>query len=146
MEIVPANQRKEEKTKIKGKKRSSEVRDKTIFASELQQTIVHEFQGSLDELMTDLKDQEKRFLESQNIEEMYNYKALVQKVLKMILQEGYKTKTLMRSRKDRANFTIISEINRKLEEISFAITRTNKAFDLMKTIDEIRGLLFDLVY
>jgi uncharacterized protein YaaR (DUF327 family) len=146
MEIIPANQRKEEKTAVKGKKKAQEVKGRTLFASELQQTVAQEFQGSVEELMNDLKDQEKKFLDAQNIYELNRYKSLVQKILRQILQEGFKTKTLTRTRKDRANFTVISEINKKLEEISQAIVRSNKAFNLMATIDEIRGLVFDLVY
>ncbi len=146
MEIIPANQRKEEKTSIKGKKKSHDVRGPSLFASELHNTVVQEFHGSIDELMEDLKDQEKRFLDAQNQYELNKYKALVQKILKQVLSEGFKTKTLTRTRKDRANFTIINEINRKLEEIALAVVRSNKAFDLLSTIDEIRGLLFDLLY
>ncbi|MBN1533795.1 MAG: DUF327 family protein [Spirochaetes bacterium] len=146
MEILPANQRKEEKTTVKGKKKAHEVKGRSLFASELQQTVVQEFQGSIEELMNDLRDQEKRFLDAQNVYELNRYRSLVQKILRQILQEGFTTKTLNRTRKDRANFTIVSEINDKLEAISQAIVRSNKAFNLLATIDEIRGLVFDLIY
>jgi len=146
MEISPTNKRKEDKTTVKGKKRAQEIKEKSIFSSELQHTIIQEFQGSVEELLEDLKDQEKRFLDIQNLFELNKYKTMVQRVLKQILQEGFKTQTLSRTRKDRANFTVISEINAKLEEISTAIIRSSKGFDLMKAIDEIRGLIFDLVY
>ena len=94
--------------------------------------------------MDDLRDQEKRFLEQQNLYEMGCYKALVQKILKLLLEEGTETRTLKRSRRDRADFTVVDIINDRLLEMSKAITTGNRAFQFMKTIEEIRGLLLDL--
>jgi uncharacterized protein YaaR (DUF327 family) len=137
----------DEKLKIKAKKRSR-VHHGTSggFVQTLESSINFEFQGSIDELMNDLKDQERKFLDSQTQYELQRYKSLVQKILKTILDEGYKTGTIKRQRRDRADFTIVEKINTRLLEMSAAVTRHNKAFDLLKTIEEIRGLLLDLEY
>ena len=131
-------------SKTKGKK--SQKTGKLDFSHELENTISHEFSGSIDTLMNDLKDQEKRFLDQQSLYELEKYKALVQKILKNILDEGFQTGTLKRRRRDRADFTVIKNINDKLFALSQAITKGNKAFNFFKTIEEIRGLVFDLVY
>jgi uncharacterized protein YaaR (DUF327 family) len=98
-------------------------------------------------LMEDLKEQEKNFLERQTTYELNKYKSIVQKILKTILTDGFKSKKLKRSRRDRADFIIVQDINKRLLEISKHITdNTNKAFNLLKKIDEIRGLILDLLH
>ncbi len=145
IEINPTLSKQNEKTKIKSNKKSSGVK-KSTFDSELKNTIEHQFEGAIEELMSDLKDQEKKFLDLQSLYELERYKALVKKILKMILDDGFQTTTLRRTRRDRSDFTILNEIDEKLIKLTKAITQSNKAFDTMKTIEEIRGLIFDLVY
>lgn len=147
IEISSTSPNKDEKTKVKSKKKSSSVSEKdSPFRTTLKSIVTFEFQGTIEELTNELKDQEKRFLDQQSPYELNRYKALVQKILKTILDEGFKTGSLKRTRKDRADFVIIQEINEKLLEISMAITRkNNEAFNLLKKIEEIRGLILDLV-
>jgi uncharacterized protein YaaR (DUF327 family) len=138
---------REEKLKIKGKKRAHAGRATSgSFTQALDTSLSFDFQGSIDELMEDLRDQEKKFLDNQTNYELQRYKALVQKILKSILEEGFKTTTLKRPRRNKADFTVIEKINARLLELTGAITRGNKAFNLLKSIEEIRGLLLDLAY
>ncbi|MCL1833087.1 MAG: YaaR family protein [Leptospirales bacterium] len=135
------------KTKIKSSSGGSKI---STFSSELSNRITYEFNGTIEELMTDLKEQEKRFLDAQSLYELERYKALVKKILKMILDDGFKSRTLdlsMREqRRGRAEMTVLDKIDENLIKLSQMITRSNEAFNLMKTIDEIRGLILDLVY
>lgn len=147
IEITGARTPKDEKDKItkKGKLSSVKHGGKT-FSSELQKTMAFDISGSIDELMEDLKDQEKRFLDTQSEYELLRYKALVQKIIKQILAEGLQEKTLKRNKKNWGDYVIIEKINTRLLDLTDAITRQNKAFNLLKTIEEIRGLILDLVY
>lgn len=148
IEITGARSRKDEQEKItkKGKLAAVKHGGKT-FSSELQKTLADEFEGPIDKLMQDLKDQEKRFLEQQSEHEMNRYKALVQKILKSILDEGgVHERTLKRKKKNWGDYVIIDKINEKLLELTNAITKQNKAFNLLKTMEEIRGLILDLKY
>jgi uncharacterized protein YaaR (DUF327 family) len=147
IEITGARTRKDEKEKIskKGKLPSVKRGNKT-FSSELHKTMALELEGSIEELLENLKDQEKRFLEMQSEYEMNRYKALIQKIIKSILDEGLREKTLKRKKKNWGDFVIIEKINTKILELTDAITKQNKAFNLLKTIEEIRGLVLDLVY
>jgi uncharacterized protein YaaR (DUF327 family) len=147
IEITGARARKDEKEKItkKGKLASVKHGGKT-FSSELQKTMAIDIEGSIEQLMMDLKEQEKRFLDQQSEYEMLRYKALIQKLIKSILNEGLRQKTLKRKKKDWGDYVIIEKINEKLLELTEGITRQNKAFNLLKTIEEIRGLILDLVY
>jgi uncharacterized protein YaaR (DUF327 family) len=147
IEITGARARKDEQEKITKKgKLSSVKRGGKTFSSELQKTMADEFEGPIDKLMQDLKDQEKRFLEQQSEHEMNRYKALVQKVIKSILAEGLQERTLKRKKKNWGDYVIIEKINEKLLDLTTAITKQNKAFNLLKTMEEIRGLVLDLVY
>ncbi len=151
IEISQTTSRKQEKTKIKSRRKSSSVKenDKT-FSQELETNITREYSGSIDELLNELKEEEKRFLSSQTMTDLNNYKALVKKILQAILNEGFDTQTLHRSRREKMkgklDFTVIREIDNKLIAITTAITKKSKAFNLMKTVEEIRGLILDLIY
>jgi len=120
------------------------------FLSELDNRIATDYAVEMDELMGDLMEQEKRFLDMQSIYELEKYKALVRDILKMILEQGFKSQKLELSNREkrlgRAEKTIVKQIDEGLVKLSQMITRSNNAFDLLKQIEEIRGLIFDLVY
>ena len=100
--------------------------------------------------MTDLQDQEKKFLDSQSLYELEKYKALIKKILKMILENGFESRKLdltsREKRMGRAEKTVIDKIDENLIKLAQMITQKSDAFSLLKTIEEIRGLIFDLVY
>jgi uncharacterized protein YaaR (DUF327 family) len=148
LKISSATPKKEESTKIKQKKKTYSVKQKeNKFDLALQYNISFDFQGTIDELLNELKYEEQQFLERQTVIELNRYKSIVQKILKTILDEGIQTKTLKRMRKDRADYIVVDKINLKLMEIVDQVTnRNNKAFNLLKSIEEIRGLIFDLIY
>ncbi|TFH40409.1 MAG: DUF327 family protein [Chrysiogenales bacterium] len=147
IEITGARPKKDEKERIskKGKLPSVKQGGKS-FHSELHKTLALEIEGTLDELLLDLKDRERSFLEQQTEREMLLYKALIQKIIKTIVDEGLREKTLKRTKKNWGDYVIIEKINTKILELTESITRENKAFDLLKTIEEIRGLILDMVY
>jgi len=147
IEITQARTRKDEHEKItkKGKLSSVKHGGKT-FSSELSTAMTREFEGSIEELLENLKDQEKRFLNQQTEYELNQYKALLQKVIKSILSEGLREKVLKRRKKNWGDLVIIEKIDAKILEINESITRKNKAFNLLKTMEEIRGLILDLIY
>ncbi len=146
IEIYSTSPKREEKTKIKGKKRTQGVSSsRETFSSSLESNIRFKIEGSFEELMEDLKDQEKQFVEKQDLFELAKYKALVQHILKLAMDEGYRTTVLRRGRSDRSDFLIVQKINEKIEEIQRNITGAS-AFNLLKEIDEIRGMILDLLY
>lgn len=116
------------------------------FGAELNRTLAYEFSGTIEELLDELKDQEKRFLQNQSGNELERYKALLQTIIKSLLDDGLKEKTLKRKKKNWGDFVIIEKINARLLELTEAITKGNRAFNLLKTMEEIRGLVLDLVY
>jgi uncharacterized protein YaaR (DUF327 family) len=122
----------------------------STFSSELNMTIETDYYGSIEELLGDLKDQEKRFLDQQSHYELERYKAMVKKILKMILENGFENRSLDLTARDkrlgRAEKSIIAKIDENLIKLSQMVTKSSDAFNFLKTIEEIRGLIFDLVY
>jgi uncharacterized protein YaaR (DUF327 family) len=148
IEVIQPGMSRDDKSKIKSKKKSSSVgKSGMTFASELQNAVAFNFADNIDELLEDLSEQEKRFMDTQSEYEMGKYKALIKKILKSILDEGVKVQSLKRppSKSGKAPMVIVREIDEKLLAVSQAVTRHNRAFNMMKTIEEIRGLILDLV-
>ncbi len=146
IEIVPPNQKKEEQKIVKRKKGPKSTGLHSTFRSTFEGTLEFSLPENLDELLDELKDQEKKFLADPSLYNMQRYKALVQRILKILVSDEYVVNILQRKRRDRADFVVIQQIQNKLEEITKAYITNNKAFDMLKTFDEIRGLILDLTH
>lgn len=151
IEIPRTDSRQKPREGIKSRSKASTGGSRVSkFTTELDNRISLEFNGSIEELMTDLQDQEKKFLDAQSLYELEKYKSLIKKILKMILETGFESRKLdltsREKRMGRAEKTVIDKIDENLIKLSQMITRSSDAFNLMKTIEEIRGLIFDLVY
>lgn len=144
--IIPTTTKKEGKIKIKSKKRARDVKENS-FSESLKESVNFDFQGTIEELLDELKDQEKQFVEKQSQYELNRYKSMVQKILKMIQDKGFETIKLKPRKKQKSDFFIVKEINGKIVELTKKVTNSkNKAFNLLKEIEEIRGLILDLLY
>jgi len=146
IKIRPTGIKGEKARSGKGREASSVGKTGKAFSAQLVQTVSHEFQDTIVGMLEDLADQEKKFLDSQSLYEMSRYKSLVQKILGEISRQGFTVKTMKPTRRYGLEMRIVEDINRRLMEIKEAVTTSNKAFDLMKSIEEIRGLILDLVY
>ncbi|MBP9024419.1 MAG: YaaR family protein [Spirochaetes bacterium] len=122
---------------------SSAKKTDASFSAELSNAVSEKNMRDFQDMMDDLHDQEKRFFEKRDLEELANYKALVQKLLTFISDSSFESKELSRLKSTKAPFLITKKINEKLLEISQQISRGNKAFNLLKELDEIRGLILD---
>ena len=146
IEISSTSSKKDEKTKIKSRKTgSSASKTRETFGTSLHSVISLELNGTVEELMRDLDDQEKRFLNQQTIYELEKYKAMVHKILKTVMDEGFRTTILKRARADRSDYLIVEKIDQKLDEIQAKIAKS-AGFTLLREIEEIRGLILDLIY
>ncbi len=147
IEINKTSGRGDDKSQVKRRKQTHTVsRSGSTFSTALNRVLEPDIDGTLDDLLSQLGDQEKRFLQNQSDHEMEHYRALVQKVLKLILDDAFREKFLKRNRKNWGDFVIVEKINTRLLEIAEAVTRNNRAFDMLATVEEIRGLILDLLY
>ncbi|HQG42933.1 MAG TPA: DUF327 family protein [Spirochaetota bacterium] len=143
IEIVPPNQKKNEQKLVKQKKGSKTAGASSPFRTTFEQTIEFSLPETIEELLNNLKDQEKNFLSDPSMYNMQRYKALIQKIVKILVSEEYTVNVLQRKRRDRADFIVIQKIENKLEAITNAYIK-NEAFNFLKAFDEIRGLILDL--
>ncbi len=145
IEISKTDVRKDDKSRVKKKRQSGSVSGSPkTFMTQLNETISYDADGEMDDMLDDLKDQEKRFLELQSLFELNRYKSIIQKILKIIQKESFRAVKVRTGKKSVE--LVVHEIDTKLLEITDQITRNNRAFNFLKTIDEIRGLVFDLIY
>ena len=147
MELTPVSAKEQRRLdKRKGGVASASSGEVT-FESALHDVVAAETDRSVDALMNDLRDQERKFLDIQNLIELAKYKQLLQKILKLIMSDSFQCATVPRRRRDRADFLIVKTINEKVEQLAKTLASSeNKAFALMGTIEEIRGLILDLTH
>lgn len=132
----------------KSRKKESSKTSGVSFSSTLESVVETETENAVQGLLDDLKDHERRFLDSQSLYELEKYKRKVKEILKMITDNGMETQVLRRRRSlNKADFVIIKQIDDKLHSLTKMISGPdNKAFSLMKQLEEIRGLILDLSY
>ena len=136
----------DDRSKVQRKSSSVSVSGGTTFKTQLESVLSHEYEGGIDALMDELHEQERRFVNLPNLYEMNRYRSLVQKILKEIGNESFNIKELnAKGRNSDKIYTIVETVNDKLLELSSAITKGSPAFALMKTMEEIRGLILDLL-
>ena len=138
-----------EKRKLKSKHPGkSETGSEINFNSILETKIEIDNQFTIEELLDSIDKQAKRFIDNQSLIELNKYKEAIKEILTFISKNGMKSEVLRRRRSSRkADFLIIKEIDNKLLELSKHITGPgNKAFNILKQMEEIRGLVFDLIY
>ena len=121
------------------------TKSSSSFSTELSEAVSSKNMSDFRDMMDDLADQEKRFLEKRDIEELGKYRSLIQKILSFISDTAFESKELTRFKKTKAPFTVTTVIDSKLIDIASKISSGNKAFSLLKELDEIRGLILDYV-
>ena len=124
---------------------AAEKKNSVSFDAELADAVQSSYERDLDTMMGDLKDQERRFLDRRDLAELNNYKKQIQKILSLISSDAFEHHTLKRRSRNRADFLIVKKVNEKLLELTKKISSGNRAFDLFRELDEIRGLVLDLV-
>ena len=139
IEIQKTNMRRQAKGGIKSRKKAGVDSVSSSFASELVKTVQTEYYGTVEELLDDLKEQEKRFLDQQSHYELERYKSLVKKILKMILEKGFENRSLELTPRDkrlgRGEKSVIDKIDENLIKLSQMVTRSSDAFNFLKTIE-----------
>jgi len=138
----------DDRSKVQRKSSNVSAGSGAAFKTQLESVLSHEFEGSIDVLMDELREQERRFVDMPSLYEMSRYKSLVQKILKEIGNASFNIKEInVKSRYGEKEkiYTVVETVNDKLLEMSSAITQGNSAFALMKAMEEIRGLILDLL-
>ncbi|MDH5681301.1 MAG: YaaR family protein [Spirochaetota bacterium] len=113
------------------------------FSQEIQSQISGKVQKEITELISELDKSGKLFGENPSAENLHIYKRDVQSFLHFINKQSFLIKEVYGRRID---YKIVHTVNKKLEELSAEVLqRENGRMDLLAKIDEIRGMLIDLI-
>lgn len=150
IKITPSAPKSDNRTQVKKRKALDSVSNSgKDFKTQLESLIGIQPDSSIEDLMDALKEREKRFLDIQSFYEMNLYKTAVQHILKKILDESAEVRTIERARHRNGNTKVVEVveiIDQKLFELASLVTKEKPAFALMKTMEEIRGLILDLLH
>jgi uncharacterized protein YaaR (DUF327 family) len=141
---IPVTGKSGDRSTVKKRRGLSAVlRSGADFKTQLESAIGVSSEGDIDDLMDALREREKRFMEAQSLYEMNLYKNAVRQILKKILNESVHVKVVKRRL---AEVEVVEIINQKLLDLSSSVTAGRPAYELMKTMEDIKGLLFDLFH
>ncbi|MFN3603931.1 MAG: DUF327 family protein [Leptonema sp. (in: bacteria)] len=132
---------------LKTKKILSEKKPKTSFEEFLLEVIPPEKESELFELWTQLPDIEKKLIQDPTEENLEIYQELVHKIAKQLLQKNLKIEQIKRKSSSGKEILLsyVKIIDEKLHKMMLAIqSKKNTAFEILRNLREIRGLLIDL--
>ena len=100
----------------------------------------------LNELWKDLPDIEKALIANPNHKNLREYKEHIKQIAKLILKKNHKViQAPTRGRNDTKDIRYVKIVDEKLDILANTMfSPTNSAFNILKQLDEIRGLLIDL--
>ena len=104
-------------------------------------------QRDLQELWQELPDTEKELLEHPSDRNLRRYRELVIKIARATLQQNTRVRKVRRrnSRGETVELSVVEFINARLQKMAETILHPqNSAFHLLKTVEEIRGVLLDV--
>ena len=100
----------------------------------------------LHDLWAELPDAEKELLNHPDDENLRRYRELVIGIAKATLDRNVRVKKLRRknSQGETVELNIIEVIDNRIQKMAIMMhSRGNSAFNILKTVEEIRGILFD---
>ena len=117
--------------------------EKGSFAQQIKNEFRSQLDGEIGDIIEKLEISGKRFSENPNAENLSIYKKNVQIFLSFVTKNSYNIKEIYGRRVD---YKIINTINSKLEDLSQQVIRQEvPRMSLLDKIDEIRGLIIDLI-
>lgn len=102
----------------------------------------------LNSLLRDLPDAERNFLRSPTYANLEAYKRIVQGILKEVMDRNTSLETLRTRAKGGSEkvYQVVQIVDEKIQTLAdFIVHPENSTFDLMKRMEDIRGLLVDLM-
>lgn len=102
----------------------------------------------LNTLLRDLPDAERNFLRSPSYANLEVYKRIVQGILKEVMDRNTSLETLktrVRGGSEKV-YQVVKIVDEKIQTLAdFIVHPENSTFELMKKMEDIRGLLVDLM-
>lgn len=135
-----------EKTQPRERKESG-MPKKAEFASLLNELIPQDKEPELHELWSQFLETEQELIRNPVEANLEKYAGLVKRIAQLLIQKNTRLKTLKRKTASGKEIllTYVEVIDEKLQKMVLAIqSKKNTAFEILRNLYEIRGLLFDL--
>ncbi len=134
-----------EKKKIENKiKKENEI---NTFQSLIEEVLPEKKEPELHQLWLQLPEVERKLIQSPTEETLEQYKNMVQKIAKLLLEKNLKLETIKRKSSTGKEILLsyVKVIDIKLHKMMLALqSKQNTAFEILRNLKEIRGLLLDL--
>lgn len=121
----------------------------SIFINELSSIEEIKTKEELQKVFEEVEQAGEIFKKMPTFTHLNHFKSLIQKFMNKIVKDGYKVNSITSQRigKDDKILTTIKKIDTTLEELSEKLlNKENDAIKLAAKVDEIKGLLLDLIY
>lgn len=108
--------------------------------------VQHAPNRDLHHLWADLPETERRLIEDPSDENVKQYRDLVKSIAEEVVRKNMKVTTLKRKNRhgDTVELNIVEVIDDRLQKMMLALqSPQNTAFQILRTLSEIRGLLID---
>jgi len=132
----------------KGAATSSVSHEGNSFQDILTQVLpaTNETTADLHSLWSDLPAKEKLLIEDPSAENLAAYKQLVKDIAHSILKNNMKVAKIKRRVKGNdVELNVLEVIDKRLHQMMMALqSKSNTGFQILRNLDEIRGLLMDL--
>ncbi len=123
---------------------SDSTHSKKDFANDLKISYTSQFSDEIEQLIHQLDKNGRRFAENPSAENLRVYKRDIQSFLYFVNKQSYNVKEVYGRKVD---YKIVHTINDRLEELAKeVISREIPRMALLAKIDEIRGLIIDLIF
>jgi len=133
-----------EKEKISSNKNKKEIK---TFDELIEELIPEKKEPELNRLWKDLPDVEKLLIENPTEEHLEKYKQIVKNIAEILVKRNMKIESIKRrtSSGKEVILSYVKVIDDKLHKMMLAIqSKKNTAFEILRNLKEIRGLLLDL--
>jgi uncharacterized protein YaaR (DUF327 family) len=133
-----------EKEKISSNKNKKEIK---TFDELIEELIPEKKEPELNRLWKELPDVEKQLIENPTEEHLEKYKQIVKNIAKILVKRNMKIESIKRrtSSGKEVILSYVKVIDDKLHKMMLAIqSKKNTAFEILRNLKEIRGLLLDL--
>lgn len=138
---IKQNKGLNQKEKIKKKNETN------TFQSLIEEVLPEHKEPELHQLWLELPEVEKQLIRSPNEEILEQYKKIVQRIAKLLIEKNLKLETLKRRTATGKEILLsyVKIIDIKLHRMMLALqSKQNTAFEILRNLKEIRGLLLDL--
>jgi uncharacterized protein YaaR (DUF327 family) len=137
-----------------GRKRVESPRDRNADAvSEASASFFQQFDGrrnqaDIEQLLDEINEAGERLGESQTMEAIRSYRTAVSRFMGAVVERGFDVRehTSGSNILKRKKFTLVEIIDQRLESLaSVVLAGQGDQLDVLRRVDEIRGLLVDLL-